>query len=194
MSKIIALINGHPDPAPERFCHALADAYDEGARNAGHMVTRINIASIDFPLLRNAREFKDGPVAPPIAQAQEAIKAAHHIVIIYPLWLGTMPALLKGFLEQCIRPGFAFTESADKWPSKLLKGRSARIVVTMGMPRFIYRWYYFSHSLRSLERNILKFSGISPVRETILGMVEAVDDKKRKSWLADMKALGNQGI
>lgn len=193
MSKNILIINGHPDPSPERFCHALAEAYSTGAKNAGHNVTRLDIASIDFPWLRTAHDFKEGPVPPSIKVAQDAIKTAHHIVIIYPLWLGTMPALLKAFLEQCIRPGFAFSKSAEKWPSKLLKGRSARIVVTMGMPRFIYRWYYLAHSLRSLERNILKFSGISPVRETILGMIEAVDDDKRKSWLGEMRDLGARG-
>ena len=194
MSKRIVIINGHPDPSPERFCHALACAYYDGAKSAGHEVIRIDLANIEFPLLRTAQEFKEGPVPSSIAAAQDAIKAAQHIVIIYPLWLGTMPALLKAFFEQCFRPDFAFSFEAAKWPVKYLKGHSARIVITMGMPRFIYRWYYFADSLRSLERNILKFSGISPVRETIFGMIEAVDDKKRKSWLTDMKTLGAQGI
>ena len=97
MSKNILIINGHPDPSPERFCHALAEAYSTGAKNAGHNVTRLDIASIDFPWLRTAHDFKEGPVPPSIKVAQDAIKTAHHIVIIYPLWLGTMPALLKAF-------------------------------------------------------------------------------------------------
>ena len=40
-----------------------------------------------------------------------------------------------------------------------MSGKSARIVVTMGMPGFWYRWYFRAHSLRSLQRNILKFVG-----------------------------------
>ena len=71
--------------------------------------------------------------------------------------------LLKAFLEQALRPGFAFDESS-RMPRKLLKGRSARIVVTMGMPAFVYRWYFGAHGLRSLERNILGFCGIRPIR------------------------------
>jgi putative NADPH-quinone reductase len=60
----------------------------------------------------------------------------------FPLWLASMPALLKGFFEQALRPGFALgpTEPGRMW-KKLLKGRSARIVVTMGMPALVYRWY-----------------------------------------------------
>ena len=85
---------------------------------------------------------------------------------------GSMPALLKAFLEQVLRPGFAFGAAERRgMPKKLLAGKSARIVVTMGMPAFFYRLYYRAHSLKSLERNILGFVGIKPVRVTLLGNV-----------------------
>jgi putative NADPH-quinone reductase len=89
-------------------------------------------------------------------------------------------ALLKGFLEQTFRPGFAVAGSECK---QLLKGRSARVVVTMGVPAVIYRWFFGAHSLKSLERNILKFVGIGPIREALVGMVAAKDDVERKGWL-----------
>jgi putative NADPH-quinone reductase len=101
-----------------------------------------------------------------------------------------MPALLKGFLEQVFRPNFAFAYETKGWPKKKLKGRSARILVTMGMPAFVYRLFFLSHSLRSLERNILRFAGIGPVRDTVFGMVEAVKPARRERWLARVKALG----
>ena len=41
-----------------------------------------------------------------------------------------------------------------------------------------------------LERNILKFAGVSRVRSTLLGLVEAVGDAKRSRWLGRMSALG----
>ena len=89
-----------------------------------------------------------------------------------------MPALLKGFFEQVFRYGFAMTSGADdKMPKGLLKGKSARIVVTMGMPAIIYRWYFGAHSLKSLERNILKLSGIGPIKESLIGRLTEVTTK-----------------
>jgi putative NADPH-quinone reductase len=186
----IAIIDGHPDPKGGHFCHALAEAYADGARDAGHEVRRIDVARLEFPILQSAAEFETGPVAQDILVAQDAISWARHLVIVYPLWHGTMPALLKAFFEQCLRPGFAFEPATNKWPRGRLKGRSARIVVTMGMPALVYRWYFGAHSLKSLERNILRFCGIRPIRESIFGMVEAASIGRRKRWLAKMTALG----
>lgn len=154
---------------------------------------RVTIADIAFPILRSAQTWETGEPAPEIRQCQEAIGWADHLVIIYPLWLGSMPALTKGFLEQVFRPGFAIArERLRPWPG-LLAGKSARIIVTMGMPGWLYRWFFLAHSLKSLERNILRFSGIKPVRETVIGGVEAVGPKGRARWLATVRALGRAG-
>ena len=118
------------------------------------------------------------------------IRTSDHLVIVYPLWLGTMPALLKGFLEQVFRYDFAFEPQPNGRFRKHLTGRSARVVVTMGMPVPAYRWWFGAHSLKSLERNILKFSGIRPVRESLFGMVENVSDATRRTWLERMQRLG----
>ena len=123
----IAIVLGHPDPEPH-FGHALAAAYEKAAREAGHDVRRIDVARLEFPLLRNEQEWRS--VAPPAAirEAQEAILWSEHLLIVFPLWLGDMPARLKAFFEQALRPGFAVGVKFRK----LLKGRSARVVVTMG--------------------------------------------------------------
>ena len=125
--------------------------------------------------------------------AQEAIAWAEHLVLVYPLWLGTLPALLKAFFEQTLRPGFAFDPARGPFSAKL-KGRSARVVVTMGMPTLAYRLFYRAHSLKSLERNILKFSGFAPVRSTLFGGVEGVSAARRAHWLARLEALGRRGL
>ena len=57
----------------------------------------------------------------------------------------------------------------------------------------IYRWIYLSHSLRSLERNILKFAGISPVRETLFGMIKEANEQTRNRWIDQMATLGRSG-
>ena len=186
----ILIIQGHPDATPH-YGHALAQAYREAARHAGHAVREIDVAELEFPLLRSKQDFESGNPPDPIRGAQEAIAWAGHIVIFYPLWLGSMPALLKGFLEQVFRPGFALPqgEKGMLW-KKRLGGRSAHIVITMGMPAFFYRWYFRAHSLKSLERNILGFCGIKTVRESLIGLVESHDGAARQKWLYRMANLG----
>ena len=190
----ITLLQGHPDPHGGHFGHALAAAYAEAAADAQHDVKTIEVARLEFPLLRSAEEWKNAAPAPSIREAQDAIAWAEHLVIFFPLWLGDMPALMKGFLEQTLRPGFAIgTAAAGRMPKKLLKGRSARIVVTMGMPAFFYRAYYRSHSVKSLKRNILEFCGFAPVRTSLVGMVEGSSRNAHELWLARMATFGRAG-
>lgn len=191
MGRRIVILLGHPDPRGEHFCHALAAAYEAGARAAGHEVRIVDAARADFPLLRSAQEWHAAP-PPAVRRAQQSIAWADHLVLVFPLWLGDLPALFKGFLEQVLRPGFAVGEAAPNrlW-KKLLKGRSARVVVTMGMPAFFYRIYYRAHSVKSLQRNILDFCGIAPVRTTLIGTLE--DDRARARWLEKLAGLGRDG-
>jgi putative NADPH-quinone reductase len=192
MSRRIAIIQGHPDPRGDRYGHALARAYAEGATGAGHEVRTIDLARLEFPLLRTKEDWDSGAPPDAVRGAQDTIRWAEHLVIFYPLWLGTLPALLKAFLEQAFRPGFAIGEGGSGSWKKLLTGKSARVVVTMGMPALVYRWFFRAHSLKSLERNILGFVGIGPIRETLIGAVEA-SAASRERWLAKLRALGGRG-
>lgn len=112
-------------------------------------------------------------------------------MFVYPLWLGDMPALLKGFLEQVARPGFAI-DPASRNPMRagLLTGRSARVVVTMGMPAPVYRWFYGAHSVRLMRRNILGFAGIAPVRVSVVGGAGAMTPAQVGRWCARLRGLG----
>ena len=185
----IALIQGHPDPQGGHFSHALAEAYAQAAGEGGHEVRAIDVARLEFPLLRSAAEWESGAPPGAIRAAQQTIAWAEHLVIVFPLWLGDVPALLKGFFEQVLRPGFAIGETQEgRIGKKLLKGRSARLIVTMGMPAFFYRVYYRAHSVKSLKRNILEFCGISPVRASLVGTVDSAT--ARHLSLAKVQMLG----
>lgn len=194
MGKRILLIQGHPDTAPEHLCHSLLAEYERGAREAGHDIRQVQVSQLDFPLLRSQQEWEKGALPASLTQAQADIKWAEHLVLFFPLWLGDMPALLKAFLEQVARPGFAFTyESDNPFGRKGLTGRSARVVVTMGMPALVYRWYFRAHSVKSLERNILGFVGIAPVHETLIGMVGDLKPDTAAKHLQKLYKLGRQG-
>ncbi|MFM9916667.1 MAG: NAD(P)H-dependent oxidoreductase [Rhizobacter sp.] len=187
----ILLIQGHPDPAGGHLCHALAQAYAEGATQAGHELRSVDVARIDFPLLRTQAEWNEQPVPESLRPSQESIAWAQHLVFFFPLWMGDMPALLKGYFEQVARPGFAFDRSqGGPLGQKALGGRSARVVVTMGMPAMAYRYYFRAHSVKSLERNILGFVGIAPIHETLVGSVEGLGPAGVARWLSKLRALG----
>ena len=189
----ITIIQGHPTPGGRHFCHALADAYAHGAAEGGHEVHVIAVAELDFPLLRSKDDWEGALPPLAIAEAQQALAWAGHLVIIYPLWLGGMPALLKGFMEQAFRPALMTSGGGPKASSKTaLNGRSSRVIVTMGMPAFVYRWYFGAHSLKSLKRSILALIGISPNRHTLVGMIEGMSDSKREAWLAVVRKLGTR--
>jgi len=187
MSRIF-LLDGHPDPAPERFCAALADAYAGGARRSGHEVRRFDLGSMEFAPLRSKQDFDASPVAEDAARVQDAIRWADHVVIIHPVWMGSQPAMLRALFEQVFRDSFVLSHAQP--PKRLLKGKTAHVVATMGMPAFVYRWVYGVHGVRSLEKSLLRFSGLKPVRRTLVGAVEEMPEPKRRKWLARMQEAG----
>lgn len=188
----VLIIDAHPDSDPGHFVHALAREYATAAEEAGHEVLALELAKLDFPLIRKPCDWLEGDAPPVIVRAQNDIEWADHLVILYPLWLGDVPALLKAFLEQVMRPGFALEYRTTGLPLKLLQGRSARVVVTMGMPALFYRLVYGANSVKSFERNILRLVGFRPVERTIVGGVE--DAGNRAAALEAMRELGARGV
>lgn len=195
MGKRVLLIQGHPDTGAGHLCGALEEAYAAGGREGGHELRRTAIGALEFPLLRSQEEWEHGSLPAGLRQAQEDILWAEHIVFFFPLWLGDMPALVKGFLEQVARPGFAFTrDGKNPFAKKGLKGRSARLVVTMGMPAVVYRVYFRAHGIKLLRRNILGFVGIAPVGDTLIGMAGALKPRQAARWLDRMRAFGRAAV
>ena len=194
MPRTVCIVQGHPHGTGKHLCHAIADAYADGARAARADVRRIDLGAMDIPLFRDPADFLDPPPGP-IAAAQEAIKASDHLVVIYPLWLGTMPALVKAFFEQLCRKGFAIEADAKGgWPKQMLKGRSARVIVTMGMPAAAYKMMFGAHGVRGFESGILGMAGIKPIRETLIGGVGTLNRNRSEALLARIRRLGKQLI
>ncbi len=192
MDRRVCIIQGHPHGGGTHLCHAIGDAYAQGARLAGARVRLIDIGEMDIPFLRNPADFLSAP-SQEITLAQEAINDSHHLIVIYPLWLGTMPAIVKAFFEQVCRNGFAVqNDPKGRWPRQMLKGRSARVIVTMGMPALAYRLMFGAHGVRGFEKSILEMSGIAPIRETLLGGVGELDARKAEALLARMRRLGER--
>lgn len=169
--KSILIINGNPDPAPDRLSAGLAAAYATAAAEVGHSVDRLDIGAHDFPLLRQGIDFLHEPRHAFITDARKRILRSQHLVFVFPIWLGAPPALLKGFMEQIACGGFALKAGPRGLPQGQLEGRSARLMVTMGMPAIAYRFWYGGHGVKAFSRSILAMSGIKPVEISYFGGV-----------------------
>lgn len=192
MPQTVCIIQGHPHGGGKHLCHAIADAYADGARASRAQVRRIDLGKMDVPLLRDPADFLSAPPEAIVA-AQDAVRQSQHVVIVYPLWLGTMPAVVKAFFEQLCRKGFAIeTSSKGGWPKQMLKGRSARVIVTMGMPAAAYRLVFGAHGVRGFESGILGMAGIKPIRETLVGAVDAMNRNRTEALLARIRRLGKE--
>ena len=191
MNKKVLIVLGHPNK--ESFCGALAASYREGAAAAGAEVRELNIGDLRFePILRlGYKEIQE--LEPDLVAAQDSIKWADHIVWVYPIWWGTMPALLKGFLDRTFLPGFAFKYRENSpWWDKYLAGRSARMIVTMDAPPIYDSLMYFGGGRRTMKKAVLEFCGIKRVKVSAVGSVKSSDEAKREKWLAAVDQLGKQ--
>jgi putative NADPH-quinone reductase len=188
----ILVIDGHPDPARPHFCHAVADAYIGGAMDAGKETRLIAVADAPVELLRTAAEFATPATSAHIASAQADILWADHLVLVFPLWLGGAPALLRAFLEQIARGNF-FAATEGPGIRAKFKGKSARLIVTMGMPALIYRLIFQAHGVRNLMSGVLGFAGFGPVRVSYFGAIESVKPETHRARLAHVRTLGRDG-
>lgn len=193
MKKRILIVQGHPSREQSHLGHALAAAYREGAIAGGHEVRQADVALLDFPLLREAEDWSKGATPAALQAAQADIGWADHLVVIYPLWTGMVPAVTKAFFEQVARPGFAFKMRPNgKGLAPSWKGKSARVVVTLGMPAWFYRLVHGAIGVRAFNRDLLGMVGIKPARTTYIGSVGS-KTFDGKCWLECMRKLGQAG-
>lgn len=171
------IILGHPDK--KSLCAAIADNYEKGATEKGGELVRINISDLNFnPNLRNGYRVIQ-PLESDLIEAQRLIKWANHIVIVFPVWWGSTPALLKGFLDRILLPGFAFKyrEHSSAW-DKLLAGKSARLFVTSDAPSWWLYLTYFHPAVNMMKKAVLEFCGISPVTVTSFDSIKDASEKR----------------
>ena len=190
MAKIMIVV-GHPHA--DSYCEALGEAYRRGAEEAGHQAQLFVLARMSFDAILRDGYRGEQVLEPDLVTARQALKASDHLVLVFPLWCGAMPAILKGFIERVLQPDLLAIHAAGyKADWKVLKGKSARVIMTMGMPGWFYRWYFGAHALKLLRRNILHLTGVKPVHSTIHGMVDTVSKDTRQEWLSEAEALGQQ--
>ena len=189
--KKILVINGHPDR--ESFCFELAKQYKKGASFSGADCKIINLIDLEFsPILKYGFR-KKTELETDLINIQNDILESNHLVFVYPTWWGTQPALLKGFIDRVFLPKFAFKyrENSLLW-DKLLKGKTARLIVTMDTPKWYYNFVYKRPGHNSMKKGILEFCGIKPVKITTLSPIKSSNESKRAKWLKQIEKIGQK--
>lgn len=186
----ILVINANP--VKDSFGAALSRKYFESAQASGADVHLLNLVDLNYnPLLLHAYA-KEQESEPDLLLIRKLISRANHLVFVFPNWWGTYPAILKGFIDRAFVPGFAFRyrDGSLRW-DKLLRGKSARLIITMDTPKWYYHWVYRKPAVFSLKRSVLGFCGIAPVRVTIFSPVKRSTPKQRLKWLSVAAKLGS---
>lgn len=192
MTKKILVLLGNPDA--NTYSGQLATAYENSAREAGHEVERVNLGDLQFdPILHQGYKVIQ-ELEPDLVKLQEQIKSADHLVIVYPNWWCTMPALLKGMFDRMWLPGFAF--NFDKETKKLIKrltGKTARVIIVAGTHSPFQTWWKFGDYTNEIESGILEFAGFK-TKVSAYGPCDKVDNVCRDKWVEEVEELGRKGV
>lgn len=189
--KKILIINGHPDQ--ESFNYALSNAYKKGAERSGAIIEEINIRELDFNPNLQFGYRKRTELEADLLKAQELIKWAEHLVWIYPVWWGSVPAIMKGFIDRVFLPGFAFKKrEGSVWWDKFLGGKTARLICTLDQPAWYYKWVYGNPSHKAMKRLTLNFVGVKKVKISTIGPIRLSKESFRSNWLKKVEKLGER--
>jgi NAD(P)H dehydrogenase (quinone) len=186
--KKIVVLCGHPDK--ESFSGTVADHYQVGAQDAGHEVRRFNIGELNFDPILHKGYKEIQPLEPDLHNLQDNFRWADHIVIVYPNWWCTMPAILKGLFDRFWLPGFAFNfNKQTKKIDQHLKGKTGRVIILSGSHSPFKMWWLFGDYTNEIQYGILEFAGIK-TDVSSYGPCERVTDDCRSKWLKEVERLG----
>lgn len=193
MSKKILIIYGHPSKTSLNF--EIARRYGLAAARSGCEVEHLILADLQFEInLKHGFE-KRMDLEKDLLHAQKLIKWADHLVFVHPVWWGSLPALLKGFIDRVFLPGFAFKYRENSmWWDKLLTGKTAHIITTLDQPGWYYRLSYGRPSVNQLKKSTLQFCGVKRVRVTYMGIVRGAGSDKIDLWLRKAEQLGTNAL
>ncbi|MEM8524629.1 MAG: NAD(P)H-dependent oxidoreductase [Bacteroidota bacterium] len=182
MNKKIVLIIGHPDQ--KSFNFGLAAAYKKGAEASGAEVREIRIRDLDFNPNLQFGYRKRTELEPDLLKSQETLKWADHLVWVYPVWWGSVPAIMKGFLDRVLLLAYAFKKrEGSLWWDKFFTGKTARIICTMDQPTWFYRLFNKAPSHHSMKKLTMNLIGVKKVRITSIGPIRLSKDEFRAKWL-----------
>lgn len=190
------IIYNHPHEGS--FCSAVRDAVLSGLDVGGHEYKVIDLDKDRFdPVMRekdlsafvqasrNPEKEIEG-LDPLIEVYVNKMRWAERIVMIFPIWWMTMPAMTKGFIDKVIFPAIAYNMDKGRLVSRL-NIRKVTVITTMNTPSQVYK-DMFNNSLEgSLLKGTFRQIGITDVDWVSLNEVKQTSQEQRAAWLSEIQ-------
>ncbi|TYK66722.1 NAD(P)H-dependent oxidoreductase [Colwellia echini] len=188
MSKRVLVLAANPKK--NSFISSLAEAYANSAEKK-HEVRLLKISDMEFNMDLSGGYEVQTSMEDSLESFQASLEWCEHLVILTPLWWGSLPAKLKGLIDRTFLPGFAFQYEKGKLiPKKLLKGKTARIIMTMDTPPWYYSIIQGAPAIKQLKATTLEFVGFHSVKSKMIGPIISSTKKSRTQWINDVSKLG----
>jgi len=169
--KNILIIVAHPKE--ESFSFAMANKYKETSEQKGDRVEIIDLYRSEYqqPFF-NYDNANDLNITKEMQYFQDKMTQADELVFVFPYWWGSMPAILKNFLDWNLSKGFAF-EYINSRPKGLLTNKTVKVFTTTGAPSFIYMITGANRRLKNMwKEQIINFCGMKVDAFHIFGGID----------------------
>ncbi|WP_195573053.1 NAD(P)H-dependent oxidoreductase [Paenibacillus sp. 1001270B_150601_E10] len=184
------VLTAHPNP--DSFTYAIKNKAVQALEEAGHEVkVRDLYEKVLNPILsvEDFKSSKEGQVSDDVKAEQDLLTWAEALVVIYPLWWASMPAILKGYIDRVFSYGFAYSMDGNGL-QKLLTGKQAILFTTMGNTEEHYNHAGMFEAMRkTVDEGIFDFVGIQVKEHKYFTSVTTVEDATREQMLEEVKAV-----
>ena len=191
------IVYNHPHEGS--FCSAIREAVENGLKTGNHEYKVIDLDKDGFDPVMRSKDLKafvtagrlgeDGleEVDPLVLRYMKMMRWAEQIVMIFPIWWMTTPAMTKGFIDKVIFPGIVYKMEGGKLISMLSSLKQVTIITTMNTPSEVYHDVFGNSLEGSLIKGTFNQIGIHDIRWISLNMVKQCGDEKRWLWLDEIE-------
>ncbi len=171
------IVIGHHDP--QSLTHALARQVADGLASVGHSSEMADLACEGFDprfgLADHAVHRRLGTPPADVLKEQARIGRADALVLVYPIYWWSLPALLKGWVERVFSNGWAFDYDGGTTVKKL-RGMKVHLVGVAGADSGTFERHGYGEAMRvQIEHGIFDYCGAEVISSTLLDDSEGLD-------------------
>ncbi|MEC1924596.1 NAD(P)H-dependent oxidoreductase [Bacillus velezensis] len=175
----------YANPDENSFNAALVKYVAMALKDSGQSYTVIDLYADQFdPVLKYGGEKKRSDMNrdAETKKYRKLMKEADHLIFIYPLWWGGVPAIMKGFFDRVLVAGEAYTYENGRVKG-LLRVETAQVFYTADSPGWYLKWFRKNSDWITLKKSILQFCGIQKAERNLFSVVRTSTPELREKWL-----------